>query len=114
MIKDLSLFKANSYKTFFIQVMVWNFKVQKLCRLDNPENTHRFQLAVSPFGLQVLAQCNYSYNDLLSAKVLERHFFNFSEDITLTKIDNNRVEFDLHVSLKHHDYILGHCEQIHT
>ena len=65
MIEDLSLFKINSNKPFF---------TQKLCWLDNPENTHRFQLMVSPFGLQASAQCTYSYNDLLCAKVLVRHF----------------------------------------
>ena len=40
--------------------------------------------------------------------------FSFSRDNTLAKINYNRVEPGLHVSLKQHYYILGHCEQIHT
>ena len=51
------------YRSWFL-----TFKVQKLCWLDNPENTHRFQLMVSPFGQQASAQCNYYYNDLLCAR----------------------------------------------
>ena len=34
--------------------------------------THRFQLMVTLFGLQALPQCNYSYNNILSAKVLKQ------------------------------------------
>ena len=49
----------------------------------------------------------------LSVKVLEWHF-QLSEDITLAKIDYNRVEAGLHISLKQSCCILGHCEQIHT
>ena len=40
--------------------------------------------------------------------------FGFSQDNTLTKIDYNRVEAGLHVSLKQRYCILGHCEQIHS
>ena len=66
---------------------------------------------VSPFGLQASAQCNYSYNNLLCAKVsVWNGIFSFSEDITLAKIDYNGEEADL----KHRYCILGHWEQIHT
>ena len=66
---------------------------------------------VSSFGLQASAQCNYSYNDLLCAKVsVWNGIFSFSEDISLVKIDYNRGE----AGLKHRYCILGHWEQIHT
>ena len=65
---------------------------------------------VSSFGLQALAQCNYSYNDLLCAKVsVWNGIFSFSEDIGLVKIDYNRGE----TGLEHRYCILGHWEQIH-
>ena len=66
---------------------------------------------VSSFGLQASAQCNYSYNYLLCAKVsVWNGIFSFSEDISLVKIDYNRGE----AGLKYRYYILGHWEQIHT
>ena len=66
---------------------------------------------VSSFGLQASAQCNYSYNYLLCAKVsVWNGIFSFSEDISLVKIDYNRGEADP----KHRYCILGHWEQIHT
>ena len=66
---------------------------------------------VSPFGLQASAKCNYSYNDLLCAKVsVWNGIFSFSEDISLTKMDYNRRE----AGLKHRYCILVHWEQIHT
>ena len=110
MIEDLGLYKAISDKPFFVQVMVLNFYVKKLCWLDNPENTHRFQLMVSPFSLQALAQCNNSL--LFYVRRFRNGIFSFSEDITLAKIECNKVEAGLHVFLKHHYSILGHCEHI--
>ena len=66
---------------------------------------------VSPFGPQASAQCNYSYNDLLCAKVsVWNGTLSFSEDISLAKIDFNRGE----AGLKHRNCILGHWEQIHS
>ena len=66
---------------------------------------------VSLFGLQASAQCSYSYNDLLCAKVsVWNGILSFSEDISLVKIDNNRGE----AGLKHRYRILGHWEQIHS
>ena len=66
---------------------------------------------VSPFGPQASAQCNYSYNDLLGAKVsVWNGIFSFSKDISLAKIDFKRGE----AGLKHRYCILGHWEQIHT
>ena len=41
-------------------------------------------------------------------------FFSFSKDNTLAKIDYNKVETGLHISLKQCYCILGHCEQTHT
>ena len=65
---------------------------------------------VSSFGLQASAQCNYSYNDLLCAKVsVWNGISSFSEDISLAKIDYNMGE----AGLKHCYCILGHWEQIH-
>ena len=40
--------------------------------------------------------------------------FSFSKDKTLAKIDYNKVETGLHISLKQCYCILGHCEQTHT
>ena len=66
---------------------------------------------VSSFDLQASAQCNYSYNDLLCAKVsVWNCIFSFSEDTSPVKIDYNRGE----AGLKHRYCILGHWEQIHT
>ena len=66
---------------------------------------------VSSFGLQASAECNYSYNHLLCAKVsVWNGIFSFSEDISHAKIDYNRGE----AGLKHRYCILGHWEQIHT
>ena len=65
---------------------------------------------VSSFGLQASAQCNYSFNYLLCAKVsVWNGIFRFSEDISLAKIDYNRGE----AGLKQCYCILGHWEQIH-
>ena len=66
---------------------------------------------VTPFGLKASAQCNYSYNDLLCAKVsVWNGIFSFSKDITLDKIDYNREK----TGLKQRYCILGHWGQIHT
>ena len=64
---------------------------------------------VSPFGLQASAQCTYSYNDLLCAKVLVRHFQLFRRHHSCQN-DYTRGE----AGLKHRYCILGHCEQIHS
>ena len=52
---------------------------------------------------------NYSYNDLLYAKVLEQHFQLFQRHRSC-KNNCNRGE----AGLKHRNYNLGHCEQIHS
>ena len=57
---------------------------------------------VSTFGLQASAQRNYSYNDLLCAKVSVW-------TALFTKIDYYKGE----AGLKHRCSILGHWEQIH-
>ena len=65
----------------------------------------------SSFGFQASAQCNYSSNHLLCAKVsVWNGIFSFSEDISLAKIDYNRGE----EGLKQRYCILGHWEKIHT
>ena len=43
-----------------------------------------------------------------------KRIFSFSEDKTLAKIDYNRVEPRLYVSLKQRQCILGYCKQIDT